>query len=155
MLNRWAIPFAILCVLFVIASAFGQEQSDTTPLIPKLSQPESVTIIKEIHAAELRTRAHIDKKTKDLGDEISDLKTNLAVLNNEVSILKWWLIILTTLILIPLIFPGLKTAWQRWVKGGSTDGGPSSSFRQIQDFAASARFSGTPRPENRDSAEGS
>ena len=110
MRNKWTILLGILCVLFVVASAFGQEQSDTTPPNPKLSESESVIIIKEIHAAELRTRAHIDKKTKDLGDDISDLKTNLAVLNNEVSILKWWLIILTTLILIPSRYSERATA---------------------------------------------
>ena len=155
MLSRWAIPFGILCVLFVVTSVFGQEQSDTTSPNPKLSQSESVIIIKEIHAAELRMRAHIDKKTEELGAEISKLKTNVAVLNNEVKNLKMWLTGLTTLILIPLIFPGLKTAWQRWVKGGSTDGGHSPSFRQIQDFANRGGFSDTLRSENQDSAEGS
>jgi len=70
-------------------------------------------------------------------------------------VLKLWLTGLTTLILLPLIFPSLKQAWQRWVKKGSTNGGHSSSLREIRDFAASSGFSGTPRSENRDSAEGS
>lgn len=155
MRNRWTTLLGILCVLFVVAVAFGQEQADTTPPNSKLSQSESVIIIKEIHAAELRTRAHIDKKTEELGDEISKLKTNVAVLDNEVRNLKWWLTVLTTLILIPLIFPGLKTAWQRLVKGGSTDSGHSPSFKYIQSFAHRSGFSDTSRSENRDSAEGS
>ena len=155
MRNRWTILLGILCILFVVASAFGQEQSDTTAPKPKLLQSESVAIIKEIHAAELRTREHIDKKNKELGDEISKLKTNVAVLNNEVRNLKWWLTGLTTLILIPLIFPGLKTAWQRWVKGGSTNGEHSPSFRQVQDFGNRVGYSRTSRSENQDLAEGS
>ena len=105
MLNGRNMLIGILCVHLVASTALGQPQSDTTPPNPKLSQSESVTIIKEIHAAELNTREYIEKKTKELGTEISDLKTNVAVLNNEVSNLKWWLIILTTLVLLPLVFP--------------------------------------------------
>jgi len=84
MRNRRTILLGILCILFLVTSALGQKQSDTTPPTPKLPQPESVTIIKEIHAAELRTREHIDKKIGELGGEISNLKTSVAVLDNEV-----------------------------------------------------------------------
>ena len=150
MLNRWTIPLGILCSFFVVASAFGQEQSDPNPSNTTLSQAESVTIIQAIHAAELRTRNHIDKKSADLSKEISDiktkelseLKTGLAVLKTEVNNLRWWLIALTTLVLIPLVFPSLKAAWQKWVKGGSTDGGNSSAFTQIQNFANRGEFPG-------------
>lgn len=163
MLKEQGILLGFFGVLFFVSTALGQPQSDPNSSNTPLSQSESVTIIQAIHAAELRTRNHIDKKSAELSDEISELKTKeipelktaLAVLNNEVNMLKWWLIILTTLILIPLVFPGLKTAWRRWVKGDRTNGRHSSSLRQIQDFASSGGFSGTPRSENRDSAEGS
>ena len=163
MLNGQRILFGIFGVLFLGSTALGELQSDPNSSNTTLSQSESVTIIQAIHAAELRTRNHIDKKSAELSDEISELKTkeiqelktHLAVLNNEVNMLKWWLIILTTLILIPLVFPGLKTAWQRWVKRDRTDSRHSPALRHIQDFASSGGFSGTPHSENRDSAEGS
>lgn len=163
MLSGQRILLSIFGVLFLVSTVLGQSQSDPNSSNTTLSQSESVTIIQAIHAAELRTRNHIDKKSAELSDEISglktkeipELKTHLAVLNNEVNMLKWWLIILTTLILIPLVFPGLKTAWQRWVKRDRTDGGHSSALRQIRDFASGGGFSGTPHVENRDSAEGS
>jgi hypothetical protein len=163
MLNGWRTLLGIFGVLFVVSIALGQPQSSPNSSNPTSSQSESVTIIREIHAAELRTRDHIDKKSTELSkeisklktEEISELKTNLALLKAEVSNLKWWLVILTTLVLLPLVFPSLKQAWQKWGKRGGTEGGPSSSFRQIQDFATRGGFSGTPRSENRDSAEGS
>ena len=162
MLKEQGILLGIFGVLFLVSTALGQSQSDPNPSNTPLSQAESVTIIQAIHEAELRTRNHIDKKSAELSDEISELKTkeipelktNLAVLTNEVNMLKWWLIILTTLILIPLVFPGLKAAWQRWVKRDSTDGNHSPSIRTIQDFATSSGFSGTSHSDNRDSAEG-
>lgn len=155
MLNGQRILFGIFGVLLLVSTALGEAQSDPNSSNTTLSQSESVTIIQAIHAAELRTRNHIDQKSAELSDEISELKTALAVLNNEVNMLKWWLIILTTLILIPLVFPGLKTAWQRWVKRDRTDSRHSPALRHIQDFASSGGFSGTPHSENRDSAEGS
>lgn len=155
MLNGQRILLGIFGVLFLVSTALGESQSDPNSSNTTLSQSESVTIIQAIHAAELRTRNHIDQQSAELSDEISELKTALAVLNNEVNMLKWWLIILTTLILIPLVFPGLKTAWQRWIKGDRTDSRHSPSFRHIRDFATSGGFSGTPHSDNRDSAEGS
>ena len=163
MLNGQGILLGIFGVLFLVSTALGQSQSDPNSSNTPLSPAESVTIIQAIHEAELRTRNHIDKKSAELSDEISELKTkeipelktNLAVLNNEVNMLKWWLIILTTLILIPLVFPGLKTAWQRWVKRDRTDGGHSPELRHIRHFASSGGFSGNPHSDNRDSAEGS
>ena len=155
MLKGQGIFLGIFGVIFLVSTALGQPQPDSNSSNTTLSQSESVTIIQAIHAAELRTRDHIDKKSGELNTEITTLKTDLAVLNNEVNNLRWWLIALTTLVLIPLVFPGLKAAWQKWVKGDRTNGRHSPALREIQNFASSGGFSGTPHSENRDSAEGS
>jgi hypothetical protein len=140
MLDEGAMLLGVFCVLFIAASAFGQQQSDKTSVNPALSQSESVTIIREIHASELRTRNHIDKKSSELGTKISDIETSVALLDKEVSDLRWWLIAITTLILLPLVFPGLKQAWQKWIKGNRTSGTHSSAYLRVKEFGNRSRF---------------
>ena len=107
MLNERVTLLGILCVLFVASTALGQSvpsQSDAALGNPTLSESAVVTIIKEIHASETRTRDHVDKKFDDLNTKIGELNINVAVLDKEVSILKWLLSLIATAIIVLLVF---------------------------------------------------
>ena len=142
MQNGRAMLLGICCVLYVASTALGQSESRATSDNPTLSQSESVTIIQAIHASELQTREQIDKKSGELGEKISNLEKNVALLDKEVSNLRWWLIILTTLILLPLFLPGLRWAWQKWIRGDSP------SFTIVKEFGKSSGFSSKLPPRN-------
>jgi TolA-binding protein len=107
MLNERVMLLGIFFVLFVASTALGQSvpsQSDAALGNPTLSESDVVTIIKEIHASETRTLNHLDKKFDELNTKIGDLNINVAVLDKEVSNLKWLLSIIATAIIIPLVF---------------------------------------------------
>lgn len=156
MRNRRTVLLGILFVLLFINIELSQPQSNTvldqptTSGNPTLSQSESVTIIQAIHAAELRTRDHIDQKYTELGTKISKIETKVTLLDKQVSDLKWWVIALTTLILLPLIFPGIRRAWQKWVVGDSTSGGDSPSLRLVKTLGTSGGFESELHPESED-----
>ena len=90
-MNRRTVLLGILFVLLFINIELSQPQSNTvldqptTSGNPTLSQSESVTIIQAIHAAELRTRDHIDQKYTELGTKISKIETKVTLLDKQVS----------------------------------------------------------------------
>ena len=79
MLNRRAILFGILCVLFAASPAFAQEESDS----------HIITVTKKIDVAELdekvdnldQSRQDLTQTLKNLDNSISNLNTNVEYLN--------------------------------------------------------------------------
>ena len=69
MLNRRAILFGILCVLFAASPVFAQEESDS----------HIITVTKKIDVAEL------DEKVDDLDQSRQDLTQTLKNLNNSIN----------------------------------------------------------------------
>ena len=80
----------VVCVLFVVCAAFGQQQSDTKAEDSALSESQAITIIKEIHALEIKMRDHINDKFTKLDDKFTKLDKEVAVLNNA----KWYIAII-------------------------------------------------------------
>lgn len=75
MLNGWTIPSGILCVLFVVAATFGQEQSDS----------HIITVTKEIDVAKLNENVEdLTKTVKDLTKTVEKLDTTVETLNTTV-----------------------------------------------------------------------
>ena len=67
MLNGWTITSGILCVLFVAAATFGQEQSDS----------HIITVTKEIDVAKLNENVEdLTKTVKDLTKTVEKLWEN-------------------------------------------------------------------------------
>ena len=83
MLNRRTMLLIFLCTLFVLASAFGQEESDS----------HIIRVIKEIDVAELdekvdnldQSRQNLTQTLKNLDNSISSLNTNVEYLNVTVA----------------------------------------------------------------------
>ena len=90
MLNGRGMLLGVMCVLFVVSAAFGQQQSDTKAEDSALSESQAITIIKEIHASEIKMRDHIDDKFTKLDDKFTKLDKEVAVLNNA----KWYIAII-------------------------------------------------------------
>ena len=91
MLNGRGMLLGVMCVLFVVSAAFGQQQqSDTKAEDSALSESQAITIIKEIHALEIKMRDHIDDKFTKLDDKFTKLDKKVAVLNNA----KWYIAII-------------------------------------------------------------
>ena len=117
--------FITIFLIFVTSIAFCQNS---------FSQSDTVEIIKEIHAAELRVREHIDNKitqhetkndnnSKDLNDKFVDLKSTAEVNKSEIGNLKDQLksllnAIYTLIVLFVLYIIGQLTKpwWQKWFK---------------------------------------
>ena len=89
MLNGRGMLLGVMCVLFVVSAAFGQ-QPDTKAEDSALSESQAITIIKEIHASEIKMRDHIDDKFTKLDDKFTKLDKEVAVLNNA----KWYIAII-------------------------------------------------------------
>ncbi len=101
MLNGWAIPLGVLCVLFV-AAAFGQEPSDS----------HIITVTKEIDVAKLNENVEdLTKTVKDLTKTVEKLDTTVETLNTAVGELK------TTVARIDERTKGIST-WQYVILAG-------------------------------------
>ena len=75
MLNGRVILFGILCVLFVAAATFGQEQSDS----------HIIRVTKEIDVAKLNENVEdLNKTVKDLTKTVEKLDTTVGTLNKTV-----------------------------------------------------------------------
>ena len=79
MLNGRVILFGILCVLFVSAATFGQDQSDS----------HIITVTKEIDVAKLNENVeNLTKTVADLTKTVEKLDTTVGTLNTTVGELK-------------------------------------------------------------------
>ena len=97
MLNGRGMLLGVMCVLFVVSAAFGQQQSDTKAEDSALSESQAITIIKEIHASEIKMRDHIDDKFTKLDDKFTKLDDKFTKLDKEVAVLnnaKWYIAII-------------------------------------------------------------
>ena len=79
MRNRLSILLGILCVLFVVAAAFGQDQSD----------PNIITVTKQIDVAKLNENVeNLTKTVETLTKTVEKLDTTVGTLNTTVGELK-------------------------------------------------------------------
>lgn len=135
--------FRIILIFFIASSAWGQQQTDTISTNPMLLELQ-LKIIQEINASELRTRdrisqvlnhvneserrvsddvneserrviTHVNDTFNDLNDKITSHEKDVALLNLKLNFLIWFLGAIVTVIILPLIFSGIKSGWQRLV----------------------------------------
>ena len=124
--------FGVLIILSIISTGIGQTPPDATSRNPAPSQlktgpsnttqPQSdtLTIIQEIHASEKR----ISNEVQNLHQEMSGIKTDIAVLKTRVNTIQWVLTVIGAPILIYLITLGIQKLPKR---GNKTEAIPENS----------------------------
>ena len=88
MLNGRAMLLRILCVLFVVAPAFGQEQSDShiitvTKKIDVAKLSENVEDLNKSVQTLTETISKLDKTVDDLDTTVGDLKVTIARIDEK------------------------------------------------------------------------
>lgn len=106
----WSI-FGILFIFSISFTAFAQQEQQTGAA---LSQSQFMQILDKIDESEDEMRKHVDKKFDELDkkfdekfdkldEKVTEIKTDVAVLNAKVNLLQWMIAIIGAPFLISII----------------------------------------------------
>lgn len=115
MLNRWTIPFAILCVLFIPFAALAQEQSDShiirvTKEIDVMELSENVDQLSASVGDLTKTVTELNGTVTKLNDTVTELNKAYAKIDERTSIILTLLCVILGAIILP---PLGRWAWSK------------------------------------------